>query len=155
MGDLVRWLGEQLDEDKRIAQAAIEAEFLMCGRWLARGPYGDDDRYGNIQSEQNEQIIEEDLLWPHVVHVAEWDPARILREIDAKRRIVRLHAITVEKADTTPFDPATGEPRPDEYDVTCSLCGWVSDDPASACLTLRLLALPYADRPGYREEWRL
>jgi hypothetical protein len=28
---------------------------------------------------------------------------------------------------------------------------WGADWP---CLTLRLLALPYADRPGYREEWR-
>lgn len=28
-------------------------------------------------------------------------------------------------------------------------------DPTPApCSTLRLLALPYSDRPGYREEWR-
>ncbi|MFI7607700.1 DUF6221 family protein [Micromonospora sp. NPDC049366] len=31
-------------------------------------------------------------------------------------------------------------------------CAWVLK--GEACLTLRLLALPFADRPGYRDEWR-
>jgi hypothetical protein len=42
---------------------------------------------------------------------------------------------------------------------SAALCSWSQDgndthyrdDP---CETLRLLALPYADQPGYREEWR-
>jgi hypothetical protein len=87
------------------------------------------------------------------VHIAEHDPARVLREIDAKRRIIAEHSLTVEKTDAAPYDSVTGERCPDEYSVTCALCGWVSDDPTSGCLTLRLLALPYADRECYREEW--
>jgi hypothetical protein len=30
-------------------------------------------------------------------------------------------------------------------------CTWVLD---GDCSTVRLVALPHADRPGYREEWR-
>lgn len=34
--------------------------------------------------------------------------------------------------------------------------GWEYDDaPELAYTTLRLLALPYADHPDYREEWRV
>jgi hypothetical protein len=52
-------------------------------------------------------------------------PARVLREIDAKRQIVERYAWLREHGDT-------------------GGTAWV----------LPLLALPYADRPGYREEWR-
>jgi hypothetical protein len=51
-------------------------------------------------------------------------PARIHAECEAKRRIVGLHP--------------------------CDNCGAAFDP----CETLRLLALPYADHPDYREEWR-
>lgn len=39
--------------------------------------------------------------------------------------------------------------------LTCtSAQAWDEKAGESNCLTLRLLAPPYADRPGYREEWR-
>lgn len=82
------------------------------------------------------------------------DPEWVLAEVEAKRRLVELHVITVEKTDVPPFDSYTGERNPDEYNVTCAICGWASDDPTSACLTLRLLALPYATHPEYKESWR-
>ncbi|MFF6847179.1 DUF6221 family protein [Streptomyces antimycoticus] len=50
---------------------------------------------------------------------------RVLREVDAKRRIVERFAWLCEHGDT-------------------GGTAWV----------LPLLARPYADRPGYREEWR-
>jgi hypothetical protein len=56
-------------------------------------------------------------------HVARWDPARVLAECEAKRRIVGIHQ------------------EPAEWQL-------VSD------MTLRVLALPYADRNDYRPEWR-
>lgn len=63
---------------------------------------------------------------------------RALAEVDAKRRIVALH----------------------DSDHECSVydhhgdvdnCSWVI---GGGCSTVKLLALPYADRPGYRDEWR-
>lgn len=156
MNDLVQFLTACLDEDERIARAATP------GPWSDQGGYVTDvgpDGLPRVQvtdygTQDGEPEEDNPQGRADSAHIAVWDPARVLREIDAKRQIIRLHEITVEKTRVTPFDPYTGERNPDEYDVTCAICGWVSDDRTSACLTLRLLALPYADRPGYREEWR-
>lgn len=60
-------------------------------------------------------------------------------ECESKQRIVEHHA-----------------PDPDAPDAgLCAICWW--DGPraqAYPCETLMLLALPYADHPDYREEWR-
>ena len=82
-------------------------------------------------------------------------PSRVLAECEAKRAIIALHEIEVEKVSLAPFDQTTGEPVPPEFDVTCNLCGWVSDNPISGCDTQRALALPYADHEDYRDEWKL
>lgn len=73
---------------------------------------------------------------PEVVdHVFRHDPARVLAEVDAKRRIVEEHS-----------------PHPEVYGDYCP-----SEDGRyrlDHCPTLRLLALPYAEHDDYREEWR-
>ena len=94
-------------------------------------------------------------------------PARVLAECEAKRRIVGLHAGQVENvewfdapkvgkaevcpscrpAEPTIWNPPVGQAgiRPDDFVASYVL---------SPCPTLRALALPYADHPDYREEWR-
>lgn len=72
-------------------------------------------------------------------HVARWNPARVLAECEAKRRIVMLHHCA----------PAVGEP----WDPVCTVEGYGVTTP-NDCDTLRALALPYADHPDYRDEWR-
>lgn len=56
----------------------------------------------------------------------------LLSECDAKRRIVEMHG-------------ALGHAPCDAHDASLR---------SIHCDTLLLLALPYAGRPGYREEWR-
>jgi hypothetical protein len=156
MDDLVRWLRTQLDADEETARAAArqrghgewraEADAREIVEVVGRSEPGDDSYpYTPVVLQPDDDET--------AAHVAAWDPARVLREIDAKRRLLEEHSLTVEKVDAAPYDSFTGERRPDEHSVTCTVCGWASDDPSSACLTVRLLALPYADRPGYREEW--
>lgn len=99
MEELVRWLGEQLDADERIARAADTEKATGWWWWP-----------------DSESAAER--------HIAEHNPDRVLREIDAKRKIVERYAWLREHGDT-------------------GGTAWV----------LPLLALPYADRPGYREEW--
>lgn len=70
-------------------------------------------------------------------HIARHDPARVLAEVDAKRRIIAEHR-------------GSG--------VTCPRCSLGAEDGQvvywrDPCATLRLLALPYADHPEYRPEW--
>ena len=64
------------------------------------------------------------------VYFGLWNPDRVLAEVDAKQRIVDSFA-----ASTEPLTARTAEK-------------------AVARMVLKLLALPYADRPGYRDEWR-
>lgn len=64
--------------------------------------------------------------------------AFVLADVEAKRRIVELHA------------PADDDPGGPVYCPECSRY----DGTGKLCPTLRLLALPYADHPDYRDDWR-
>lgn len=77
-------------------------------------------------------------------HVVRWDPARVLAECAAKRRIIEEHD--------------------NVNDGNCGTCvvghwGYPTNGGASParwpCPTLLALAQPYAGRPGWREEWKL
>jgi hypothetical protein len=71
----------------------------------------------------------------------EWvvDPARVLADCEAKRRIVQEH----------PQTASIRHPVTDAKIYVCATC----DSDVSPCPTLRLLALPYADHPDYQPEW--
>lgn len=72
-------------------------------------------------------------------HIARWDPRRVEDECRAKRQIVTAHRTEVIGSS-----------------YWCDTCHVPSDQPGSTwCTTLLLLGAPYADRPGYREEWQL
>lgn len=131
MNELVRWLGEQLDEDERIARAAGH-EHVAPAPW--RGESWDDavlNGDGLVDAKGDGiAVVKGERVRDHLVR---HDPARVLREIDAKRRILAEHALN---------------------GWVCSTCDDGEVPPqAFPCPTLRLLALPYADRPGYRAEW--
>ncbi|HEY9408899.1 MAG TPA: DUF6221 family protein [Jiangellaceae bacterium] len=89
-------------------------------------------------------------------HIVRHDPVRVLAEVAAKRQILDEHfgflhsggdperacrQCSDRRADHDPLSHGSNDDL------------WVRLEPAP-CLTVRLLALPYADQPGYREEWR-
>ncbi|MFJ4712705.1 DUF6221 family protein [Streptomyces sp. NPDC088785] len=122
--DLVQWLGEQLDEDERIARAATAGPWTQSGI----GEYGWGVAFSvpgaGVEANDSDQgRADADFI-------AAQDPARVLREIDAKRELLVWLV------------------RKDDWALDNDLWTWDSDD------ALLLLALPYADRPGYREEWK-
>jgi hypothetical protein len=82
---------------------------------------------------------------PHVAeHVARHDPARVLAECAAKRRLVMA-------CRDSGFDRAFLGARPRGMaDFLLS----PRDQHQLAALTLALLAVPYADHSDYRPEWR-
>ncbi|MGZ4524215.1 MAG: DUF6221 family protein, partial [Mycobacteriaceae bacterium] len=66
-----------------------------------------------------------------LTHIARHDPARVLAECEAKRRIVERYRVC--------------EPNYDEGNrLETRVLDW----------TMRLLALPYADHPDYDPAWR-
>lgn len=81
-------------------------------------------------------------------HIAAHDPAHVLADLAAKRRIVEIH-----------------KPTFDESGFYGTVGGWycyTCDDDRDYnvisvelhCDTLRALAAPYADHADFREEWR-
>lgn len=132
--DLVDFLRARLAEDERLAKAAISDARTPPnwrgvqgpGRWITDGPVvvGDDmtiyDEGGHDEAQAE--------------HIARHDPAHVLADVEARRRIVEHCSATIG---------AAGEPPGIDHD----------DIPAIERV-LRLLALPHADRPGYRAEWK-
>jgi hypothetical protein len=103
MDELVEWLRAQLDEDERIARDALRRA-TTTRRWIG-GAWV------------------EDVVQPPEWRRSVWDPARVLREIDAKRRmLVRCQEAML-----------AANPMPVHF----------------AKQTVREMALPYSDRPGY------
>jgi hypothetical protein len=71
-------------------------------------------------------------------HIARFDPHRIQQDLEAKRRIIKEH-----------HDDGYGNCLGCGMNANEEMCNGIDD-----CPTLCALALPYADHPDYREEWR-
>lgn len=85
-------------------------------------------------------------------HLDRWSPARVLAECEAKRRIVEAHPLI--PAASIWGDPTGGlacEVCDERTDLTC---GGFEHERSDGCVTLRQLALPYAEHPSYDESWR-
>lgn len=147
MDELVEWLRARFNEDERLARAAGSLSGIIAAgsdQWRVSGSHTDDGgTYWSITSTSPDlgrvPVVEmvgsgmsgggahtEEVA----AHIAEWDPARVLREIDAKRDLLRFAKGIHDHHET----------------FTTGVAARLEQ-------TLRLFALAYADRPGYREEW--
>lgn len=145
MDDLAEWLRAQLDEDERIARVA--SHVLRDGaHWSLDEWHGREQPHSLIAQGTAEQPVAlghftaDPVPTEQALHIAAWDPARVLAEIDVKKRLARR----VHKRRRAPdWD------EPGVIGFECMQC---CDGPWP-CQTLRLIALPYAGREGYRPEW--
>ena len=126
--DLVQFLRARLDED---AALAAEATQETTGRWTAR----ETDWGGGT-------VVEDDcgaLILPtghsatQYPHIAHHSPARVLAEVEAKRRTLGRHH---------------------DFQGWCAGCGNDLTYRTNDCPELRALASVYAEHPDYRDEWR-
>ena len=162
MDDLARWLSAQLDEDERIAKAATP------GPWRAHdthlGQYGhaatvlsgegnDTDLRAWLPSMSQEPWDEARNVWADAEHVAAHDPARVLREIDAKRKLLGQYVSAAKSVE----DLGAARDRLSAQGRDTLMTGLELESAIHRRDTLRgvlrLLAAPYSDRPGFREEW--
>lgn len=118
MNELADFLRARLDEDEQAARAAFSGQVDPEDGWGAERAEG----YRHTTITPHVGMIHEPVQADHVVR---WNPARVLREVAAKR------ALMVE------LDSSGGPETEDAYHVV-----------------LRRLAAVYADHPDYREEWR-
>jgi len=132
MIDLVAWLRAQLDEDEQVARAAQER---TPAPWV-----GDEDDWDDVA---DARVIR---------HIVMWNPARVLAEVEAKRRTLDQWATWLNEegaaqADYQAWVAGNAGPTAPRRTLPKVL------GPGLEC-PVRLLALPYADRPGFLEEWR-
>jgi hypothetical protein len=146
MNDLVRWLGEQLDEDERIARAASGEEW---GAVVPSQPYVIFD-VAALKANKTLETVGRVAAVERAedrAHIAVHDPARVLREIEAKRKLIAqggpFCTSNCDDPDSPPMDPDTNWTTPLEHHFDCA-----------AYEAAKVLALPYANRPGYEESWR-
>jgi ferredoxin-like protein FixX len=83
---------------------------------------------------------------PVLNHLARYDAERVLREVEAKRAILELHA------PAGPFNYFDhGELRTSE---SCLACGTTDYPMPWPCKTLLAVLAIFRDHPDYDEEWR-
>lgn len=119
MDDLAQWLTAQLDEDTRTASS-----------WHTL----DCDIHAHLEGDA--ESVQATMAMFHQAPGLVCDcggPARILREIDAKRRIIEGHKRYAAERRRM-------------------MGGWDPQSDDSPILTA--LASVYTHRPGYREDWR-
>ena|SRR2546423_1019996 len=131
MDDLIAFLRARLDEDESLAQECELNRVSQPGTELH--DWIEDPRWSNG-------------LVPARELADRFSVARVLAEVDAKRRIIDDH--TSPHTVVNGFCVEEGGPctHADE-----SLCHWHG---VGGCSTVRLLALPYAGHPDYRQKWR-
>jgi len=111
--------------------ATVEEWQSVNGKWMMRRTYA-----GHI----------EEMDPSAAGHIARHDPARVLREIEAKRRIISKVFDYEAKIDG---EWACGHTP---AQIEAGLCPEAQD---KDLLVLQLLAMPYADHPNFQGAWRV
>lgn len=158
MSELVDWLRAQLAADERDALCATfcDPEDSASGdftEWHVDAP---NPRWPVAVNVANGTAIVAAGYNGAYEHIARWDPARVLAEVAAKRRIIE-HVSSWQHDDpdgggyySCPLVPGSSRAEDEDWDGTSCWCGVVARQMA----ILGPLALPYAGRDGWREEWR-
>lgn len=137
MDDLIAFLRARLDEDEQTARSTT------AGPWTVKPVmYGSpDDGWGEptafeVVSEERDVVMHQlhegggiDHL-DDAIHIARHDPARVLREVEAKRVVLQQR----ERLEAICSDDWTGLDAVEEI--------------------LKAFAAAYCDHPGYRDDWR-
>ncbi len=134
LDELVAFLEERLDDDEYGAKAA-RSEAWMVEQDAAATPGQVPAESRVVIGADGESGIARVNGRDRALHIARHDPARVLHEIEAKRRI--LQEVTRVEPDAPPGTVG----RPEGANVTM-------------VAVLEMLALPYADHGDYRAEWR-
>ncbi|GAA2946142.1 MULTISPECIES: DUF6221 family protein [Streptomyces] len=156
MDNLVQFLRDRLDEDSRIAvdtESATEEGLHWYehqrmpgdGRWTLIDEYDEDVAEVNCSVAGDAAVAR---------HIARHDPTRVLREVEAKKEQLAAYTTAVDQAEEAILlckqSLADGKSMfmPEARRMTALHRRDVLHE------VLHLLALPYADHPDYRQEWR-
>jgi hypothetical protein len=140
--DLIAFLRDRLSEDEQAARIIEPGGGHQPVRWTAKPASSGtwthlvaEVRFADDPPEIHEDYVvalvrDDRAEW---AHIARHDPARVLAEVAAKRQIINRY--TAQTA--IQYENSIEEDR-----------AWVLES------VIRLLALPHASHPAYRESWR-
>jgi Family of unknown function (DUF6221) len=135
---LIAFLNARLDEDEAAARTATD------GSWYREGSEVRGHSRAYAGGEPGIVVIK--WTWPQEAdHIIRHDPARVLREVEAKRVIMEWH-----------YRGLPPEGAPEGLEICAGEEGdgdtWQMATPWP-CPQIRALAAVYSDHPDYREEW--
>lgn len=137
---LTDFLLARIAEDREAAEKASQGRWKLWGMQVMADTFGDSN-VDHAALVANTQFVDDNgkpRTW-NAHHIAQWDPARVLAECEAKRRIVNDAGFAAHQAEINNRTPAT-EP--------------VFAAALLAFHVLAHLARPYADHPDYDRDWR-
>ena len=142
-----RWVNPDNDEPISVdlAQEHLDAGSGFCSASLRSV----EERPGSIFGDLPEFIItsEDEVKSVHAACLVAWDPARVLDEIAAKRRV--LDQLAQEDALAAQWEAGVGDmPMDDLVDRSRTIR-------STRGLAVKALAQVYRDREGFRDEWRI
>ena len=138
MDDLVAFLNARLDEDEAAALAAAKADGKYGGRshWSARfGAMVTDEADPDWAVVDLSAYVDDADLGEHI---ARHDPARVLREVEAKRMILARYEDCLARMEDPDYSAVTARGQAIEYQD----------------FVLPNLAAVYSGHPDYRPEWK-
>jgi hypothetical protein len=151
MDDLVEFLRAQLDVEEQVAREATMGPWqnaptashhaTATGRTEEAVFAAPPDKGATIVATTGVPSERQNLV--NAEHIARHDPARVLRDVEARRALLDEHHDVNDGSCGTCVDGQWGYPTHGG-----------SSPQRFPCRTLRLLALPYADHPDYNPEWR-
>jgi hypothetical protein len=144
--DLVAFVRQQLDEEERHAQKDLHVLDRATGRGEWTGYYGHNLPYSEVWADGG---ILFRIEGPR--HEADVMAVARMVKLGRQRALDRLAEVKAKRQILDEHDSYGG------YGERCQTCRDPNDDLAAGaplpCPTVRLLAQPYAGRPGWREEW--
>jgi uncharacterized protein DUF6221 len=154
MTDLVEFLTARLDEDEQVARAATKGPWSVNDESYAETIYSADGaavvaggRWGGEAS-----VFEST---DDAIHIARHDPARVLREVEAKRTLLNTYIELRDRIDTAWREYSSALDGKRYSGPTASYTSGELAKMHALEDVLKTLALPYADHPEFQEEWRV
>lgn len=138
--DIREFLQARLAEDDALARACDPSAWGANGSWIRPAQNGAPAAQGRyvLAADGEWHVLAKSYdLTPNTHHMARHDPARVLRDVEAKRRILAAYSWALDHRHE---DEETGY--------------WVAKGGRSTLLdTLHVLAAVWSDHPDYDPSW--
>ena len=141
MTDLISFLNARLDEDEAAARAALP---IYGPGWRPENSKVAGLGPARIWGKDSKRPVAEAARRVSAAHITRHDPARVLREVAAKRAILAEHGPSRRDASRCRVCTAIAHTGMGHADARRF---------RAPCPTLLFLAAVYSDHPDYRAEW--